>query len=53
MLSDESRSLNDNSDEFGSESGSSGPYYFRHFSLRAEESIYGVIAPDAFAPTGI
>ena len=44
---------NNKPDKFGSESGSSGTYYFRAFSLRAEDSAYGVFASDIFRPPGI
>ena len=40
MLSlDKSESIDNESDKFGSESGSSGTYYFCDFSLRAEEYV--------------
>ena len=45
--------LDNESNELGSKSGSSGTYYFRYFSLHDEESIAGVFASDVFAPTGV
>ena len=53
MLSDESELLDDESEELGSESGSSGTWYFFYFFLRDEESVAGVFASDVFAPTGV
>ena len=52
LSSDESDSLNDKSDELGSDSGSSGMYYFCAFSLRFDESVVRVLGSDVFAPTG-
>ena len=41
------------SDKFGSESGSSGMYSFCDFPLRAEEYVSGVFSSAIFAPTGV
>ena len=46
-----SESLDDKSENFGSESRSSSTYSFCYFPLLAEESIAGVFAPDFFSPT--
>ena len=53
MLSDESESLDNESDKFGSEFGSSGMYSFFVFPLYAEEPVAGVFVFDIFAPTGV
>ena len=53
MLLDESKFLDDESEKFGSESGSSGTYYFCAFTLNAEYSVAGVSASDVFAPIGV
>ena len=50
---DESDSLDDESDKLGSDSGSSGTYSSRAFSLRAEESVVGVLGSGVFAPIGV
>ena len=52
MSSDESNSLNDESDKLGSESGSSGMYSFRAFSLRFDESVVGVFGSDICSAIG-
>ena len=52
MSSDESYLLDDESEELESDSGSSGTYSFRDFSLRFDESIVGVLGSDVFAPIG-
>ena len=38
--------------KFGSDSGSSGIYYFLAFPLRSEYYVSGVFASDVFTPTG-
>ena len=53
LSSDRPESLDNESDEFGSQSVSSGTYSFRDFSLRAEETVASVFASDIFAPIGV
>ena len=53
LSSDESDSLDDESDEFGSKSGSSDTYYFHTFSLRSEESVDDAVASNIFAQKGV
>ena len=55
LSSDESDSLNDKSDELGSDSGSSGMYYFCAFSLRFDESVVSVsiLESGVFSPAGV
>ena len=52
---DESDSLNDESDKFVSDSGSSCTYYFCAFSLRFKDyaGSVSVLVSDIFAPTGV
>ena len=53
LFPEESESIDNESDEFGSESGSSGAYNLRSFSLRAEDLVAGVFTSEMFAPTRI
>ena len=52
MSSDESNFL-DESDKLGSDSRSSGTYYFCSFHLRDEESVDGVLGSIVFTPIGV
>ena len=59
LSSDKSGSLDDESGDDGSDSGSSGTYYFRTFSFCFEDSVgsfsslgSGVFAPIGFEPEG-
>ena len=47
-----SYSLNNESDELGSDSGSSGTYYFCAFSLIFDEFVVSVLGSDVFSPIG-
>ena len=51
LFLDESDSLNDESDELGYDSRSSGTYSFRGFYLRFYESVVGILGSDIFART--
>ena len=53
MSSAKSDSIYNESDELGSDSGSSGMYYFSDFCLCSDESIdsVSVLGSDVFAPT--
>ena len=52
---DESYSFDDEYDELGSESGSSGTYSFYNFSLHFDDSVgsVSVLGSDVSAPTGV
>ena len=55
MSSEKSDPLNDESDKLGSDSGSSGTYYFCAFSLCFDESVVSVnvLGSEVFVPTGV
>ena len=53
MPSDESGSLNNDSEKFGSESGSSGTYSFCSFPLFDEESVDDDFASDIFSSSRV
>ena len=55
LSSDESYSLDDESDELGSDSGYSGTYYVCAFYLHFEKSvgIVSFLGYEVFAPTGV
>ena len=53
MSLEESDSPDDESDKLGSDSGSSGTYYYCNFSLRFDESVVGVLGSNVFAPIGV
>ena len=55
LSSDEAYSLNDESDDDGSDSGSSGTYSFCAFSLRFDDSVGSVcgLGFGVFVPTGV
>ena len=50
---DELDSLDDESNELGSDSGSYGTYSFRAFYFRFDKSVVGVLGSNCFAPIGV
>ena len=48
LPSDESDLLDDDYEKLGSDSGSSGTYYFCAFSLHFDESVVSVLGSDIF-----
>ena len=53
LLSDESYSLDDESEELGSDSGCSGTYYFCAFSLSFYKSVVGLLGSEIFTQTRV